>query len=136
MDIDFRSKVDLWVVLLTVGAPVLALDFFLDDTPIKDSSANLITLLIVVLVLCLFAGLYFTTRYRITSELLLVRSGPFSWVVSLSEISSIEPTHSLALGPALSLDRLLIHYGENSELLVSPTDKQGFVAAIKKRAGR
>jgi hypothetical protein len=31
---------------------------------------------------------------------------------------------------------LLIRYGQDSELIVSPADKQGFVAAIKKRTNR
>jgi membrane protein YdbS with pleckstrin-like domain len=92
VDAVFRSKVDLWLGLLMVGAPILALDFFLDGSGITDVAANLISALAVVLVLCLFAWLYFTTLYTITAEALFVKSGPFTWVVSLREITSIEPT--------------------------------------------
>ena len=136
MDAVFRSKVDFWLVFLIVGAPILALDFLLDGSGISDTGVNLITALTVVLVLCLLAWLYFTTSYTITAESLFVKSGPFTRVVSLREITSIEPTHSAATAPALSLDRLLIRYGSDSELIVSPADKQSFVAAIKKRVNR
>jgi len=90
----------------------------------------------VILALGLFACLDFTARYTITDEALSVKSGPFSWVVPLREINSIEPTRSPASAPALSVDRLLIRYAEDSRLIVSPTGNQGFVAAIKKHMNR
>ena len=136
MDAVFRSKVDLWLLLLIVAVPIVALDFLLDGTGISDTGANLIIALTVVLALCLFAWLYFTTRYTITAEALFVKSGPYTWVISLREITSIEPTRSPASAPALSLDRLLIRYGGDSELIVSPADKRGFVAAIKTSVNR
>lgn len=136
MDAVFRSKIDLWLLLLIVAVPIVALDFLLDGSGISDTGANLITALTVALVLCLFAWLYFTTRYTVTAETLFVKSGPYTWVISLREITSIEPTRSPASAPALSLDRLLIRYGGDRELIVSPADKRGFVAAIKKRVNR
>jgi hypothetical protein len=74
--------------------------------------------LIVLLALCLFAWLYLTTRYAITSEALFVKSGPFTWVIPSREITGTEPNDG------------------DLDLIVSPADKQGFVAAIKKRENR
>ena len=73
---------------------------------------------IVVVVLAVFVWLYFTTRYTITSQAVLVKSGPFSWIVPLREITSIEPTHNPASSPAFSLDRLLIRYGGGDQAKV------------------
>lgn len=133
MDAVFRSKVDLWIVGVMVGIPILVLEFFFEDIGLSDSSADLIVLIIVVGVLGIFGWIYFTTRYTITSEALFVRAGPFSWIVPLREITKIEPSRNPASSPALSLDRLLIRYGGGSELMISPADKQGFMIAIKKR---
>jgi membrane protein YdbS with pleckstrin-like domain len=133
VDPVFRSKVDLWLVALAVGIPVLVVEFMLEGIGIDDRGADVIAIAIVVVVLAFFVWLYFSTRYTITSQTLLVKAGPFSWVVPLREITSIEPTRNPASSPALSLDRLLIRYGGGDELMVSPVDKAGFMAAIKKQ---
>lgn len=133
MDPVFRSKVDVWLVLLLVGAPVLVLEFFLDGSGVNDRYANLLAVLIVVVVVGIFLWLYLSTRYTLTAEFLLVHSGPFSWAIPLRDISAIEPTHNPSSSPALSLDRLLIRYGGGAELMISPADKAGFMTALRKR---
>jgi hypothetical protein len=132
LDLVFRSKIDLWLVALVAAVPVLLLAFALEGTGFDDRLADLASIAAVVLVLLIFTALYFTTSYTITPDALLVKSGPFSWIVPLREISSIEPTRSPASAPALSLDRLLIRYG-GDELIVSPADKAGFMSAIKRQ---
>lgn len=132
MDADFRSKVDIWLVAVGVAIPIVVLEFFVEDTTVSDWSADVIAYGIVVLGLLLFAGTYFTTRYRFSSEFLLIKSGPFSWTIPLRSITKVEPTHNPASGPALSLDRLAIHY-DGKIVLVSPADKQGFMTELKKR---
>jgi len=133
LDLVFRSKVDFWLVALVAGIPALVIEFLLEGPGVDDRSADLIALALVVIVLAFFVGLYLSTRYIVTSESLLVKSGPFSWIVPLREITMIEPTHNPASSPALSLDRLLIRYGDGDEVMVSPADKAGFMAAIKKQ---
>jgi hypothetical protein len=132
VEADFRSKVDLWLIAVCVAIPIVVLEFFVEDTTVSDWSADVIAYGMVALVLLLFAGTYFTTRYRFSSEFLLIKSGPFSWTVPLRSITKVEPSHNPASGPALSLDRLAIHY-DGKTILVSPADKQGFMAELKKR---
>ena len=132
MDPVFRSKIDLWLIALIVGIPLMLLEFVLDGSGLEDSFVDLLAVVVLVIASIFFICLYFTTSYLITAEALLVKSGPFSWVVPLREISTIEPTRRPAPGPALSLDRLLISYGGDSELIVSPADKAGFMTALKR----
>jgi hypothetical protein len=132
LDQVFRSKIDIWLIALVAAVPVLLLEFLLEGSGLDERLVDLVSIVAVVLVLLFFTALYFTTSYTITPETLLVKSGPFSWIVPLREISSIEPTRSPASGPALSLDRLLIRYGGN-ELIVSPAEKAGFMTAIKRQ---
>jgi hypothetical protein len=136
MDPVFRSKVDFWLIAVVVGIPVLVIEFMLAGAGVDDRDADLIAIGTVVVVLAFFVWLCFTTRYTITSQALLIKSGPFSWVVPLHEIAGIEPTRNPASSPALSLDRLLIRYRGDSKIMVSPADKAGFMSAIEKRLKR
>ena len=132
MESVFRSKIDLWLVATAVAAPLLILEFILDGGGRMGGFADALEILMVAGVLGFFLWLYFTTRYTITGDFLLVKSGPFSWVIPTDDIISIQPTRSPASSPALSLDRLLIRYGNGAELMVSPKDKQAFIDALKK----
>lgn len=133
MDPVFRSKVDVWLVLVLVGVPVLVLEFLLDGSGVDDRATTLLAVLIGAVVLGIFLWLYLSTRYTLTGEFLLVKSGPFFWSIPLCEIYAIEPTRNLLSSPALSLDRLLIRYGGGAELMISPADKAGFMTALRKR---
>lgn len=133
MEQAFRSKVDFWLILALVGVPILALEFLLDGSGVDDRTATLVAVLIVAVVLAIFLWLYLSTRYTLTEEFLLVKSGPFSWSIPLREIYEIEPTRNPMSSPALSLDRLLIRYGGGAELMISPADKAGFMATLRKR---
>ena len=133
MNAVFRSKIDLWLVVLLIGIPVALVQFFLEDTGLDESSADLLSLGVVAATLIFCLWIYLSTRYTITAEALLVQSGPFSWLIPLREISSVEPTHNPASSPALSLDRLLIRYGSGAELMISPRDKSAFMTLLRKR---
>jgi uncharacterized membrane protein YdbT with pleckstrin-like domain len=132
MENVYRSKVDLWLVAVTVGAPVVLLEFILDGLNTPDKFAEVAAAVIVLAVLALFAWIYFSTRYTITGDFLMVKSGPFSWIIPIEDISAVEPTRNALSSPALSLDRLLIRYGKSAELMISPKDKAGFMTELRK----
>ena len=133
MDAVFRSKIDIWLVALVVGTPLLLLEFVFEGTGISDRGADIVEILIVIGVLALFAWIYATTRYTITENHLFVKAGPFSWIIPIADITRIKPTRNPASSPALSLDRLRIQYGAGDELMVSPADQQRFMTALRKR---
>ena len=66
----------------------------------------------------------------IQGQQLVVRSGLFKWRISINEIWDITPTSDPIASPALSLDRLRITYGKNKSVLISPRDKDAFLAEI------
>ena len=132
METVYRSKIDLWLVIVIVAAPIMLLEFILDGLNTPDTFAELLAAVIVVAELGLLTWLYFSTRYTISGDFLLVKAGPFSWVIPIEDIVSVEPTRNPISSPALSLDRLLIRYGQSAELLISPKDKSGFMLELKK----
>ncbi|MCU7856703.1 MAG: PH domain-containing protein [Candidatus Thiodiazotropha sp. (ex Lucinoma borealis)] len=91
---------------------------------------SLIILAVVLLGTGLPIWLFVSTKYIVTEELLRIKSGPFSWSIPLSSISSVSETRNPLSSPALSLDRLELKYRDGKTILISPANKAKFRAAI------
>lgn len=129
----FKSAVDWWyyvIVLVTSGAALLAVVPVI-GTGRPGSIVFGATLLLVTAGLPLW--LLFTTEYEIAQQMLKIRSGPFRWSIPVASISSVADSHSVISSPALSLRRLKVSYGRGKTILVSPADRDGFLAAIARR---
>jgi len=126
----FRSKIDAWLVLMGFVVPVAAVILAFVLAPPMPASTWAIAAAISALALALPVWLFISTVYIVENEQLLIRSGPFRWRINLAEITSVEPSRSLLSSPALSLDRLKIHYANHRVVLVSPKDQQGFIRAL------
>ena len=88
------------------------------------------------LVAVIVVWIVLSTYYEFTGDLLVAHAGPFSWRIPLREISSVRESQSVRSGPALSMDRLEIAWGEGRLLLISPEDKAGFLAVLHRQAPR
>ena len=80
------------------------------------------------------AWVFLDTTYHITSRDLVVRSGPLRITVPLADIRQVRRTRSVLSAPALSLRRLEVGYGKGSQVVISPADEAGFLAALRERA--
>lgn len=124
----FDSEVDWWVPVLIFGSlggalvPVLS-----HPAPALAEFWLTLTMMTCALGFCLW--LVLATYYTVDGNTLLIHSGPFSWQIRISEISSVTDTHNPLSSPALSLDRLKICYGDK-QIMISPKDKAGFRRAI------
>jgi hypothetical protein len=78
----------------------------------------------------LIVWLYVSTEYVVTADGLRVRSGPVYSRIDAKLIDRVRPTKSILSAPALSLDRLEVS-GSFGSIVVSPSDKTGFVRALK-----
>ena len=128
---EFTSKIDTWLLLILVLTIVVSivgglLLIRLQGGLVGYGSGIFLVAVCAVLPIWLLVD----TNYTVSSESLVIRSGPRVWTIPLSSISSIEPTRDSWSSPALSLDRLKIHYGNGNTIMVSPKDKKGFIAAI------
>jgi len=132
----FYSKIDLWIhgVFIVTTLVVLALPYlyYKSRREVSFIQSVFMMLLPMLFSLAMLLPSYFHTVYTIDDHQLLVKSGLFKWQVPLSDIDYIAPTHSILSAPALSMDRLAVHYGDK-RVVVSPKDKQQFVQAIKER---
>lgn len=127
----FNSKIDWWYWAV-IGFVVLLLGY---STFVAVSAAEAVAIWTMVFAWMLGLGLplwlAFSTYYVVEQDSLLIRSGPFKWVIDTKTITSIEPSRSSLSSPALSLKRLEITYGNHQTILVSPKDWKGFIRALK-----
>lgn len=126
----FRSAVDWWfyVVIAVAGAVAVVAVLPVMATGSPGQIAFGVGALLFAVGLPLW--LLFSTEYRVVEQALLVRSGPFRWTIPLAEISSVRESNSALSSPALSLKRLEVKYGGGKSILLSPADRDGFLAAI------
>ena len=89
----YRTKVDTWLVLVLAVAVALPLAIGLVGYIRTGLSLAawlpLAGAAVVVIIICMFAV---PTRYDVTPERLVIRSGLLHWEVPLAEIVSITPT--------------------------------------------
>lgn len=123
----YRSKIDPWALPLLAVVPLIpAVAALLTHAPVAYLSFSIVFLLYFLLV--------FPVTYRLLPEALEVRSGVIHWRVPYAQMRSIRPTRSMLAAPALSVDRLEILYGASGRVLISPSDRQSFLADLHARA--
>lgn len=126
----FKSKIDSWLIALLVieAVPLLAIGIIIAIT--TGTGKDWVALVIIIAAQSLPIWLLRTTNYTVSSNHLRIRFGPFKWKIALDSITSVQASSDLRSGPALSLDRLEIKYGDGKSVVVSPVDKAGFRQAI------
>lgn len=78
-----------------------------------------------------FCLIFFTMRYVIDDEYFSIRTKFFpSQKVTLQDIRKIEESNSILAAPAFSFDRLEIFYTKYDSILVSPENKEQFIADL------
>ena len=129
----YKSKIDTWLfitlavsMVISLGASVL----IIWCAPVVAWWALPINLLLGV---GLPIWLLTSTRYVLEPERLTIHSGPFTWQVSLSEITKMYATRNPLSSPALSLDRLCLEYGGGKSIMISPANKEQFIQDLEQR---
>lgn len=129
----FKSKIDVWLILVLtftiITSSMAAFSIVIGDiNPMKFIISVFIFLVGAVLPI----WLVLKTRYVVSDNFLKVYCGPFNWEIIISSISKVTATRNPLSSPALSLDRLEIHYNNGKAIMISPKNKKDFLAAIRK----
>lgn len=138
--LEFRSKVDLWLAVALVGAAgfsIFCVIFALAIGILQSGPAALLFLPLLIPIVGMGVGLPFwflrSTRYTLTSAELRIVSGPFIWTVRLADIERVSRTSSVLASPALSSKRLRIDYGRGRSVMISPDDEEKFLRELEIR---
>lgn len=121
----YRSRISYWILL-----PILFLVSL--EGVIMALTGLWLGILASLAFIILILYLYLDTYYVIGAGVLKIRGGFLvKEHIQIETISRIEETRDPAAAPALSLDRLRIYYLHKT-ILVSPSDKEGFVLELQK----
>ena len=135
MQHTYRSRVDGKIgVVIALAALVLVLAGASLPDPLHGTAFALHVVGLLCLSLCVWTLL--GTYYVIDASSLVAHSGPFRWTIPLREIRSVRSTRETHSGPALSFYRLRVEFGAGRVLLVSPREKEAFLADLASRGVR
>lgn len=126
----YESKIDAWLLIVLIAAMALSLSAVISAL-LAGGPGALWAVIPAFIGIGLPSWVLMTTRYTLDRNRLLVKSGPFRWSIPVAEISNIEPTSNPLSSPALSLDRLQIEYSGGRRLMISPKDKEAFLAELE-----
>ena len=122
--VRFRSRVDLWLVLLSVVPCVLLV------YPARAASQGMVWVpLVILLPVGAFVWMLRSTVYVASGTTLTARCMGSTRRIPLQSITALRASRDPLSAPALSLDRIAVLHGGGT-LLVSPADRPGFVQAI------
>lgn len=130
----YRSKVDSWLVVVLVIGMLISVGASI-SVFLAGGLAYWWVVALALVIAAFPAWILLSTKYTLDDELLLVQSGPLKWRVPVAEISRITPTHNPLSSPALSLDRLRIDYGNGKAIMISPLEKEQFIADLEAKLG-
>ncbi len=129
MDV-FKSKVDKWM-LIFIASSIFACIL---GSSVMLKIGGAVNYSIAAFMLIVGAGIPLwilnSTRYIIKNGNLKIVSGPFTWVIPITSITSVQESESSMFGPALSSDRLEIEYGKDKVMVISPADKTEFLQKL------
>lgn len=130
-DKTYNSKIDTWLIMLTVL--LLSSLLFRGLMSLRFSVAYAMMVLgvfgFIVLTLLLFC---YPCRYTLKADHLLIQSGALRFRVDYADITRIEPSRSIWASPALSLQRVRIDHNRRF-VLVSPMQRERFIAELQER---
>ncbi|HEY0929851.1 MAG TPA: PH domain-containing protein [Gemmatimonas sp.] len=132
--IRFQSRIDLWLVVVVMVPLVAALAAL--GTRMQQGITKGLVLSTLMMLLALLGSmwLFVDTSYAATADELRIRSGPFRESVPLALLQRIRPTNRLDAAPALSLHRLELQYGAGRVAIISPRQRDEFIATLTRMA--
>ncbi|MED1038614.1 hypothetical protein S2E19_04806 [Bacillus mycoides] len=123
---EFPSKKDVWlypiffVVIGACFAPIFAgREYFL--------------LFFTIPLAILFSWSWFSTKYIVKEEIIMITSGPVKKRIFIRDIKRISNTKNPIAACALSFDRLEIVYGSYETEIISPKNKEQFINLVKSK---
>jgi membrane protein YdbS with pleckstrin-like domain len=133
----FPSKVDGWLAVVLVIAPLVSFIGFMDPKVWESTTVLLLALAGPAVFALIYSLLVFPMRYGVSADELIIRHGVVRQRAKLEKILTVEPTRNPLSSPALSLDRLKVSMGPRVRdcIMISPADKEGFMSLLVQRSG-
>jgi len=122
MPVVYKSKIGFVFFIPLMAGTMLSTILMLND-PI-----GWVALLIMVVIVLFMAINFYSIRYIIDGENLIVKGFPFyNKIIPIDKITRIKETNNPLNSPAASMDRLEIRYNRFDSVIISPKEKQEFI---------
>ena len=135
----YPSKIDTWLAVVLAIAPIACVVAAVAVLAAGEFTASAIALALgpCAFIAAVYWGLLLPMRYGISADALVVRHGLVRQRIALGKITEVFPTRNPLSSPALSLDRLHVRFGAGllKSTMISPVDKEAFLAELAARAG-
>lgn len=120
----YKSKYDWWLVaILVMSVAIIIWAVFYGF-----SWVLIICMIPSFAALWLVADCFFNAYYEIDGSILRIKFGALiNTKIDIMTIKSILPRKTMLSSPAWSMDRLEIKYGKYGSIVISPSDKIGFL---------
>jgi hypothetical protein len=115
------------ILVLLFGLPIIS------KSPITLYALTfkcLVSILLIGLLIWFWTG----TFYTIDKEKLIIKSGPFHWIISIPDIKTIRTNQNTIGGiikPTLSWKCIEIDYGKFKTISISPVNQDRFINILK-----
>lgn len=134
MKIVYPSRVDWWLAMLLIGAPVLVVACGLHILT-QSIGAGAILIVSGLAIGALIAALAYPCTYTLTDEHLTIRAGLLHETLPLHRIRAVAPSSNPLSAPALSLQRIKLTLDDGYRL-ISPRERESFMADLEARLRR
>ena len=124
--VRYKSKISWFLVVVIVFMLVSPIYLFTEHS----LGVGPVVLLLIFLFI---TYIFLFTYYEVDIKVLRVKSGfLINRSIQINTITKIEATNNPVSAPAASLDRLEIFYNTYESVIISPKEKRGFIAHLKK----
>lgn len=127
----YPSRVDWWLAMLLIGAPVLVVACGLHILT-QSIGAGAILIVSGLAIGALIAALAYPCVYSLTDDHLTIRAGLLHETLPLQRIRAVAPSSNPLSAPALSLQRIKLTLDDGCRL-ISPRDRDAFMADLEAR---
>lgn len=124
----FPSKRDRWMGIIIWGVIFLWCWILYEAIFVMF---NIIAIILIPVLISLMISIWFYTRYTIKQETIQIAYGPMKWSIHIQDIHSIREVKNPFAAPALSMEKLEVHYGKYETIIISPKDKQEFINTLQ-----
>jgi len=124
--VEFPSKKDTWlypIFFVVIGACF---------APIFVGREHFLLFFTIPLAI-LFIWSWFSTKYIVGEEAIIIKSGLVKKRIFIRNIKQISNTKNPIAAHALSFDRIEIVYGAHKTEIISPKDKEQFISHVKNK---
>lgn len=128
----FHSEKDRWLssliwIFVIVPTTAIIISYIIG----KISITELIIFSVIFILSDIFLlWCWFATYYIFAENTLIIKYGPLKKIIHLNSIRAIQKTSNPLAGPALSLKRIEIIYGLYHVILISPKNRDQFIAIL------